>query len=117
MTELTAPRDPVPGATSSAVASVDGPLVAHDAGDVGPEVLAAKAAVGPRPRQLDRAEVGMGEPREVTTRSESGPIVVCAVRNASPLVVLGDEVFDINRLHLHLHSRPAVSRLGELLAA
>ena len=59
-------------------------------------------------------EVGMGELREVVTRCQSGQIIVYAIRDKSLLVVLGDEGLDLSRLHLQ--SRPAVSRLAEMLA-
>ncbi|MDT3443671.1 MULTISPECIES: roadblock/LC7 domain-containing protein [unclassified Pseudofrankia] len=115
LAELTALREHVTGVTNSAVASVDGLLIAHDASDVRPEVLAAMAAVALGLGKSTGAEVGMGELREVITRCEGGHIVVYAVRETSLLVVLGDEGLDMNRLHLH--SRPAVTRIGELLAA
>ncbi|MBL7499697.1 roadblock/LC7 domain-containing protein [Frankia sp. CNm7] len=113
--ELTTLRERVAGVTNSAVASVDGLLIAHDTDDVRPEVLAAMAAVALGLGKSTGTEVGMGELREVITRCAGGHIVVYAVRERSLLVVLGDEGLDLNRLHLH--SRPAVNRLGELLAA
>jgi uncharacterized protein len=115
LAELVALREQVSGVTNSAVASVDGLLIAEDASDVRPEVLAAMAAVSLGLGKSTGAEVGMGELREVVTRCEGGHIVVYAVRQTSLLVVLGDEGLDVNRLHLY--SRPAVTRLGELLAA
>ncbi|WP_041261394.1 roadblock/LC7 domain-containing protein [Pseudofrankia inefficax] len=115
LTELMTLREQVAGVTNSAVASVDGLLVTHDASDVRPEVLAAMAAVALGLGKSTGAEVGMGELREVITRCAGGHIVVYAVGQTNLLVVLGDEGLDINRLHLY--SRPAVTRLGELLAA
>jgi predicted regulator of Ras-like GTPase activity (Roadblock/LC7/MglB family) len=115
LAELWALRENVLGVTNSAVASVDGLLIAHDASDVRPEVLAAMAAVALGLGKSTGSEVGMGELREVITRCEGGHIVVYAIRETNLLVVLGDEGLDMNRLHLH--SRPAVTRLGELLAA
>ena len=115
LVELMTLRDQVAGVTNSAVASVDGLLVTHDASDVRPEVLAAMAAVSLGLGKSTGAEVGMGELREVITRCEGGHIVVYAVGQTNLLVVLGDEGLDINRLHLY--SRPAVTRLGELLVA
>jgi len=115
LVELMTLREQVAGVTNSAVASVDGLLVTHDASDVRPEVLAAMAAVSLGLGKSTGAEVGMGELREVITRCEGGHIVVYAVGQTNLLVVLGDEGLDINRLHLY--SRPAVTRLGELLVA
>jgi uncharacterized protein len=114
LAELAALREQVAGVTNSAVASVDGMLVTHDAGDVRPEVLAAMAAAALGLGKSTGAEVGMGELREVTTRCAGGHIVVYAIRQSYLLVVLGDEGLDITRLHLY--TRPAVTRLGDLLS-
>jgi predicted regulator of Ras-like GTPase activity (Roadblock/LC7/MglB family) len=57
----------------------------------------------------------MGPLREVITRCQGGHVIVYAVGEARLLVVLGDEGLDLERLHLR--SRPAVARLGEVLAA
>jgi predicted regulator of Ras-like GTPase activity (Roadblock/LC7/MglB family) len=111
--ELRALRDEVVGVTDSAVASVDGLLVASDTADVRPEVIAAMAAAALGLGKSTGREVGMGELREVVTRCQSGHIVVYAVRDSYLLVVLGDEGLDVSRLHLL--SRPAVTRLGKIL--
>lgn len=113
LAELTSLRTHVAGVTDTAVASVDGLLIASDTDEVRPDVLAALAAAALGLGKSTGHEVGMGELREVVTRCQSGHIVVYAIRNKGLLVVLGDEGLDIG--HLHLQSRPAVDRLGKLL--
>ncbi|MDN3354082.1 roadblock/LC7 domain-containing protein [Actinomadura sp. DC4] len=114
LNELYALRDQVVGVRDTAVASVDGMLIASDTDKVRPDVLAALAAAALGLGKSTGQEVGMGELREVVTRCQSGHIVVYAIRDRSLLVVLGDEGLDIARLHLQ--SRPAVSRLADILA-
>jgi len=111
--ELYALREQVAGVRDSAVASVDGMLIASDTDKVRPDVLAALAAAALGLGKSTGQEVGMGELREVVTRCQSGHIVVYAIRDRGLLVVLGDEGLDITRLHLQ--SRPAVGRLAEVL--
>lgn len=113
LAELQALRDRVAGVTDSAVASVDGMLIAADTEEVRGDVLAAIAAASLGLGRSAGNEVGMGELREVVTRCQRGHIVVYAVVGGKLLVVLGDEGLDIGRLHLE--SRPAVTRLGDLL--
>lgn len=115
LAELYALRDQVAGVTNSAVASVDGLLIASDTDEVRPEVLAAMAAAALGLGKATGNEVGMGQLREVITRCQGGHIIVYAIRDSCLLVVLGDEGLDLERLHLQ--SRPAVIRLGHLLAA
>jgi predicted regulator of Ras-like GTPase activity (Roadblock/LC7/MglB family) len=112
--ELYALRDQVAGVRDTAVASVDGMLIASDTDKVRPDVLAALAAAALGLGKSTSQEVGMGELREVVTRCQSGHIVVYAVRDRNLLVVLGDEGLDITRLHLQ--SRPAVNRLADILS-
>jgi uncharacterized protein len=114
LAELYALRDQVAGVRDTAVASVDGMLVASDTDKVRPDVLAALAAAALGLGKSTGNEVGMGELREVVTRCQSGHIIVYAIRDHSLLVVLGDEGLDITRLHLQ--SRPTVTRLGQLLS-
>src|SRR3569833_589210 len=111
--ELYALRDQVVGVRDTAVAAVDGMLIASDTDTVRADVLAALAAATLGLGKSSGKEVGMGELREVVTRCQSGHIVVYAVHAHSLLVVLGDEGLDLARLHLQ--SRPAVSRLADLI--
>ncbi|NEA23167.1 roadblock/LC7 domain-containing protein [Actinomadura bangladeshensis] len=113
LAELRKLRGEVVGVTDAAVASVDGMLVAADTDEVRPDVLAALAAAALGLGRSTGEEVGMGELREVVTRCQRGHIVVYAVRKKGLLVVLGDEGLDLG--NLHLQSRPAVDRLGEIL--
>ncbi|MFG2004539.1 roadblock/LC7 domain-containing protein [Spirillospora sp. NPDC048911] len=115
LAELHTLRDKVTGLTDSAVASVDGILIASDTDEVRPDVLAALAAAALGLGKSTGKEVGMGELREVVTRCQSGHIVVYAIGDSGLLVILGDEGLDITRLHLE--SRPAVVRLREALRA
>src|SRR3569833_4414045 len=113
LNELYALREQVAGVRDSAVASVDGRLGASDTDKVRPDVLAALAAAALGLGKSTSNEVGMGELREVVTRCQSGHIVVYAVGDHSLLVAEDDEGLDIARLHLQ--SRPAVSRLVDLI--
>ncbi|KAB2343682.1 dynein regulation protein LC7 [Actinomadura rudentiformis] len=115
LSELHTLRDKVTGLTDSAVASVDGILIASDTDEVRPDVLAALAAAALGLGKSTGKEVGMGELREVVTRCQSGHIVVYAIADSALLVILGDEGLDVARLHLE--SRPAVVRLRETLSA
>ncbi|MER6828463.1 roadblock/LC7 domain-containing protein [Streptosporangium sp. NPDC000563] len=115
LAELKILRDQVAGVMETAVASVDGLLVAADSEGPRPEVLAALAAATLGLGKRTGYEVGMGELREVVTRCRSGYIVVYAVRQEALLVVLADEGLDVSRLHVE--SRPTVERLGALLVA
>ncbi|MFF3440554.1 roadblock/LC7 domain-containing protein [Streptosporangium sp. NPDC002721] len=114
LAELKILRDQVTGVLETAVASVDGLLVAADSEGARPEVLAALAAATLGLGKRTGYEVGMGELREVVTRCRSGYIVVYAVRQEALLVVLADEGLDVSRLHVE--SRPTVERLGAMLA-
>ncbi|GAA4206208.1 hypothetical protein GCM10022252_68000 [Streptosporangium oxazolinicum] len=114
LAELKILRDRVVGVLETAVASVDGLLVAADSEGARPEVLAALAAATLGLGKRTGYEVGMGELREVVIRCRSGYIVVYAVRQEALLVVLADEGLDVSRLHVE--SRPTVERLGVLLA-
>ncbi|MGC5013253.1 roadblock/LC7 domain-containing protein [Streptosporangium sp. DT93] len=114
LAELKLLREQVAGVMETAVASVDGLLVAADSEGDRPEVLAALAAASLGLGKRTGHEVGMGELREVVTRCRSGYIVVYAVRQAALLVVLADEGLDVARLHVE--SRPTVERLGAMLA-
>ncbi|MGJ6963328.1 roadblock/LC7 domain-containing protein [Streptosporangium sp. G11] len=114
LAELKILRDQVVGVMETAVASVDGLLVAADSEGARPEVLAALAAATLGLGKRTGYEVGMGELREVVTRCRSGYIVVYAVRQEALLVVLADEGLDVSRLHVE--SRPTVERLGVILA-
>lgn len=114
LAELKILRDQVTGVLETAVASVDGLLVAADSEGARPEVLAALAAATLGLGKRTGYEVGMGELREVVTRCRSGYIVVYAVRQEALLVVLADEGLDVSRLHVE--SRPTVERLGALLS-
>ncbi|WP_433462255.1 roadblock/LC7 domain-containing protein [Spirillospora sp. CA-128828] len=113
LAELQKLRGAVVGVTDTAVASVDGLLVASDTDEVRPDVLAALAAAALGLGRSTGEEVGMGELREVVTRCQRGHIVVYALRGKGLLVVLGDEGLDIT--DLHLRSRPAVDSLGAIL--
>ncbi|WP_214110203.1 roadblock/LC7 domain-containing protein [Acrocarpospora catenulata] len=113
LTELHALRDQVTGVMESAVATVDGLLVAADTDGVQPEVVSALAAATLGLGKRTGHEVGMGELREVVIRCRGGYVVVYAVGQIALLAVLADEGLDVSRLHIE--SRPAVERLNTLL--
>ncbi len=117
LAELYALRDQVAGVTDSAVASVAGMLIVADTEDVRPDVLAAMsaAALGLGLGKSTAHEMGMGELREVVTRCQSGHLAIYSIPGEGLLAVLGDEGLDV--AHLHLQSRPAITRLAAILAA
>ncbi|GII78573.1 hypothetical protein Sru01_35550 [Sphaerisporangium rufum] len=114
MAELREFRDRVTGVAESAVASVDGLLVAADTDGARPEALAALAAATLGLGKRTGHEVGLGDLREVVIRCRQGYIVVYAVRAEGLLVVLADEGLDVARLHLA--AQPTIDRLGTLLS-
>src|SRR4051812_24195545 len=113
--ELYALREQVAGVRDTAVASVDGMLVASDTDKVRPDVLAALASAALGLGKSTTHEVGMGELREVVTRCQFGYVVIYAVGKRALLVVLGDEGLDLTRLHLK--SRATTERLVEHLSS
>jgi predicted regulator of Ras-like GTPase activity (Roadblock/LC7/MglB family) len=113
LAELRSLRERVPGVLETAVAAVDGLLVAADTDGARPEALAALAAATLGLGKRTGQEVGMGRLREVVIRCGGGHVVVYAVQEEALLVVLGDEGLDVPGLHLA--SRGTIERLGTLL--
>ncbi|GGM65672.1 hypothetical protein GCM10010106_09590 [Thermopolyspora flexuosa] len=111
--ELLALREQVTGVTESAVAAVDGLLVAADTEIVRPEVISALAATALGLGKRAGYETGLGDLREVVIRCSRGYVVVYAIREEGLLVVVGDEGLDLARLHVV--SRQTVERLAALL--
>ncbi|CAO5193136.1 Roadblock/LAMTOR2 domain-containing protein [Frankia sp. AiPs1] len=115
LAELRSLREHVCGVTGTVVAAADGLLFCTDTEGVRAEVVAAMAAAALGLGRSTSQEVGLGSLREVVVRCEGGHVVVYAVGMTRLLVVLGDEGLDLERLHLC--SREAVNRIGEVFAA
>jgi Uncharacterized distant relative of homeotic protein bithoraxoid len=113
LAELLALREQVAGVTETAVAAVDGLLVAADTEIVRPEVISALAAAALGLGKRTGYETGLGDLREVVIRCSRGHVVVYSIRDEGLLVVVGDEGLDVARLHVV--SRQAVERLAALL--
>jgi uncharacterized protein len=112
--ELQKLRAQVVGVLESAVATVDGLLVAADTDGTRSEVISALAAATLGLGKRTGMEVGMGELREVVIRCRSGYITVYAVGNLGLLTVLADEGLDVTRLHIE--SRYTVERINHILS-
>ncbi|GGP01367.1 roadblock/LC7 domain-containing protein [Wenjunlia tyrosinilytica] len=115
LVELHALPERVAGITDTAVATVDGLLVAATGEHVQPETLAALAAAMLGLAQRAAHEVGKGEGafRETVTRCDSGYIAVYSVGDEALLVVLADR--DLNLARLHLEARGAIDRISHIL--
>jgi predicted regulator of Ras-like GTPase activity (Roadblock/LC7/MglB family) len=113
LAELLALREQVTGVTETAVAAVDGLLVAADTEIVRPEVISALAAAALGLGKRTGYETGLGDLREVVIRCGRGHVVVYSIRDEGLLVVVGDEGLDVARLHVV--SRKTVERLAGLL--
>ncbi|WP_165845800.1 roadblock/LC7 domain-containing protein [Streptacidiphilus pinicola] len=107
-------RERVPGITDTAVAAVDGLLVAADtSAELDPESLAALAAAGLGLARRTAAVSGRGPLRQNVTHCAGGFAVIYAVGDTALLAVLGDEGLDLARLHRETGA--LVERLDDLL--
>lgn len=113
-TELAELRLHIPGVTGCVLGGVDGLLIAHTMPDgSSPDDLAALAAstfgLG---RQIGLS-LGQGPFRQSTVRNATGYLSVYAVDDQALLAVVGEDVVNVARLHLHA---PGVAeRLAGLL--
>jgi hypothetical protein len=115
VTEIRALREQVTGITDTALAAVDGLLIAADTEDrIDPDGLAALAAAGLGLARRTTAAAGQGSFRQAVTYSSGGYMAVYAVGDAALMVVLGDEGLNITRLHLD--SLPTIERIGSILS-
>jgi predicted regulator of Ras-like GTPase activity (Roadblock/LC7/MglB family) len=115
LAEMRTLKDQVVGITDTAVATVDGLLVAADIRHTHPESLAALAAAILGLGQRAAQEVGGGTFRETVTRSDSGYVAVYSLGNEALLVVLADR--NLNFARLHLEARHAIERMAVILYA
>ncbi|MFJ1874327.1 roadblock/LC7 domain-containing protein [Streptomyces chartreusis] len=112
---LTSLRDKVMGVTESAVATVDGLVVASDVNKTHAESMAAIAAatLSLGHRLADQASTG--NLREMTAKCSAGHVIVTAVGERALLAVMGDEGLDMAAFRREI---PAlVAALGGILNA
>ncbi|MFI9648677.1 roadblock/LC7 domain-containing protein [Streptomyces sp. NPDC052040] len=106
----------VPGITGTAVAAANGLLLAADTGsDIDPEGLAALAAAALGLARRTTEATARGSLRGTVAHGTQGCAAFYAVGDTALLVVLGDEGVDVEALHRA--ARPAVDRIGSILAA
>ncbi|WP_332262336.1 roadblock/LC7 domain-containing protein [Streptacidiphilus rugosus] len=112
--ELRLLRERTAGVTDTAVAAVDGLLVAADA--VPERDLETLAALGATTLGLARrtaAMTGRGALRRAVIHCSGGCAVVYAIGDTALLLVLGDEGLDLERLHLE--SGALIARMEQVL--
>lgn len=112
--EMRTLRDRVVGVTDTAVAAVDGLLIAADTEDaIDPNGLAALAAASLGLAGRIAAAALRGPLRRTVTCSSGGYTAVYAVGETALLVIVGDE--GVNVPQLHVEARSAVERIGAIL--
>ncbi|MFF4587680.1 roadblock/LC7 domain-containing protein [Streptomyces sp. NPDC001388] len=113
--ELRRLRARVPQLTGALAAGVDGLVLAHDTPGVEPEGVAAltAAALGVAVRLADTT--GQGDFRELLVRGVYGYVATYAAGGSAVLTVLAQDRVNVGRLHLE--SRRAGARIGELVDA
>ncbi|NBM14569.1 roadblock/LC7 domain-containing protein [Streptomyces sp. GC420] len=108
-------REQVAGITDTAVAAVDGLLIAADTEDgIEPNGLAALAAAGLGLARRTAAATDRGSLRRTVTYGSKGCAAVYALDDTALMVILGDEGLDIERLHAE--SQPMLRRIGAILS-
>ncbi|NGO80411.1 dynein regulation protein LC7 [Streptomyces sp. YC504] len=107
-------REELAGITDTAVAAVDGLLIAADTGRrIDSEGLAALAAAGLGLAQRTVAATERGELRRMVTYGSQGCAAVYPVGEIALLVVLGDEGLDVDLLHEEFP--PILDRIAAIL--
>ncbi|MER7176237.1 roadblock/LC7 domain-containing protein [Streptomyces mesophilus] len=107
-------REELAGITDTAVAAVDGLLIAADTGRrIDAEGLAALAAAGLGLAQRTVAATERGELRRMVTHGSQGCAAVYPVGEIALLVVLGDEGLDVDLLHEEFP--PILDRIASIL--
>ncbi|MGW0336919.1 roadblock/LC7 domain-containing protein [Streptomyces sp. NPDC003011] len=112
--EMRGLRERVTGITDTAVAAVDGLLIAADTADsIGSEALAALAAAGLGLARRTAEVTARGTLRRTVTYGSHGCAAFYAVGDTALMVVLGDEGIDVD--DLHRATQPTLRRIGALL--
>lgn len=111
--ELRRLRARLPQLTGVLAASVDGLVLAEDAGPVEAEGIAAltAAALGVSVRLADAT--GQGGFKELLVRGEEGYVATYAAGTSAVLTLLAEPRINVGRLHLE--ARRAGARIGELV--
>ncbi|MFF6772564.1 roadblock/LC7 domain-containing protein [Streptomyces sp. NPDC012637] len=113
--EMRGLRDQIPGITDTALAAVDGLLIAADMEDgIEPNGLAALAAASLGLARRTTGATGRGALRRTVAYGSSGCAAVYAVADTALMVVLGDEGMDLERLHVE--SQPVLKRVEAILS-
>ncbi|MFJ8111806.1 roadblock/LC7 domain-containing protein [Streptomyces sp. NPDC096132] len=108
-------RDKVMGVTESTLATVDGLVVASDAGKTHPESMAAVAAATLSLGRRLADQGSTGTLREMSARCSAGHVIVTAVGERALLAVVADEGLDLAAFRREM---PAlVAELGDILDA
>jgi predicted regulator of Ras-like GTPase activity (Roadblock/LC7/MglB family) len=112
--EMTALRGRMVGITDTALAAVDGLLVASDvAEEMDSDALAALGAASLSLARRTALVGGRGTLRQNVTHCSGGYAVVYAIGDTALLLVLGDEGLDVERLHLECGG--LIERISQLL--
>ncbi|MBC9717401.1 roadblock/LC7 domain-containing protein [Streptomyces sp. TRM66268-LWL] len=107
-------REELTGITDTAVAAVDGLLIAADAGrSIDTEGLAAIAAAGLGVARRTVAATERGELHRMVAYGSQGCAAVYPVGDIALFVVLGDEGLDLDLLHEEFP--PVLERIGAIL--
>ena len=117
MSEIKELRGRLTQITGVVVATIDGLLVAHDAGDetaaAQPETLAAMSAAQLGLGQQIASLSSSGDFRESVTASSGGYVATFAAGPAALLTIIGSPELNIGRLHHE--ARPVAARVGALI--
>jgi uncharacterized protein len=115
LAELRVLRARVPHLTGALVASTDGMVIAHDAGELDPQGVAAMAAASLGVSAQMTEATGQGGFRELLARGEHGYVATYAAGASMILTVLAGPAANVGRLHLE--ARRASGRIGDLADA
>lgn len=111
--ELRRLRARVAHVTGALAATSDGVVLAHDAGTVEPDGVAALTAAALGVAQSLAGATGRGAFRELLVRGEDGYVATYAAGSTAVLTVLAGERTNVGRLHME--ARRSGARLADLV--
>jgi uncharacterized protein len=115
LAELRGLRARVPHLMGGLVASTDGMVIAHDAGELEPQSVAALAAASLAVGSQMTEATGQGGFRELLARGEHGYVATYAAGTSMILTVLAGPATNVGRLHLE--ARRSSGRIAGLADA